>query len=96
MLLKFKKLHKDAIIPQRAHPDDAGMDVFTVEDFHIPARGDAMTGLGLASEFPIGYALLVFNKSGRATKLKLSTGAEVLESSYRGDGGFGSSGLIDK
>ena len=85
MLLKFKKLHKDAVIPQRAHDDAAGMDVYTVKKVKIPPRGDALTGLGLACEFPIGYALMVCNKSGRATKLKLDKGAEVIDAGYRGE-----------
>ena len=85
MLLKFKKLHEDAVIPQRAHEDDAGLDVYTIEEVKIPARGDNLTGLGLACEFPIGYALMVCNKSGRATKLKLDKGAEVIDAGYRGE-----------
>lgn len=85
MLLKFKKLHEDAVIPQRAHEDDAGLDVYTVEEVKIPPRGDNLTGLGLACEFPIGYALMVCNKSGRATKLKLDKGAEVIDAGYRGE-----------
>jgi dUTP pyrophosphatase len=85
MLLKFKKLNKDAVIPQRAHEDDAGLDVYTVEEVKIPPRGDNLTGLGLACEFPIGYALMVCNKSGRATKLKLDKGAEVIDAGYRGE-----------
>jgi len=84
-MLEFKKLHPDAVVPQRAHGDDAGMDVYTIEDIRIPARGDMMTGLGLACKFPKGHALLVYNKSGRATKLKLDKGAEVIDAGYRGE-----------
>tara|TARA_R100001440_G_scaffold74087_1_gene99239 strand:- start:44 stop:466 length:423 start_codon:yes stop_codon:yes gene_type:complete len=84
-MLEFKKLHPDAIVPQRAHGDDAGMDVYTIEDIRIPARGDMITGLGLACKFPKGHALLVYNKSGRSTKLKLDKGAEVIDAGYRGE-----------
>jgi len=83
--LQFLRLHPDAVLPQRAHPTDAGMDVYIIEDVIIPPRGDAMTGLGLASKFSPDWALLVFNKSGRATKLKLDKGAEVIDSGYRGE-----------
>jgi len=85
MSLKFKKLHPDAKLPTRAHVTDAGMDVYTIEEVVIPARGDAITGLGLASAFQGDYALLVFNKSGRATKLKLDKGAEVIDAGYTGE-----------
>ena len=84
-MLEFKKLHPDAIVPKRAHGDDAGMDVYTIEDIRIPARGDMITGLGLACKFPKGHALLVYNKSGRSTKLKLDKGAEVIDAGYRGE-----------
>jgi dUTP pyrophosphatase len=83
--LGFKKLHIDAKIPTRAHEGDAGMDVYTTERVVIGKRSDAKTGLGLACEFPPTHALLVFNKSGRATRMKLDKGAEVIDSSYRGE-----------
>lgn len=85
MNLKFKKLRPNAVLPTRAHSSDAGMDVYTIEEVRIPPRGDAITGLGLASTFQEEYALLVFNKSGRSTKLKLDKGAEVIDSGYRGE-----------
>ena len=85
MSLKFKKLHPDAKLPTRAHRTDAGMDVYTIENVTVPPRGDAITGLGLPSAFHDDHALLVFNKSGRATKLKLDKGAEVIDSGYRGE-----------
>lgn len=84
-MLYFKKLHEDAVIPQRAHFGDAGMDVYSIEDINIEPRSDVLTGLGLACEFESDYTLLVFNKSGRATKLKLDKGAEVIDSTYRGE-----------
>ena len=84
-MLYFKKLHKDAVIPQRAHLGDAGMDVYSVENVKIAPRLDTVTGLGLACQFPTDFVLLVYNKSGRSTKLKLDKGAEVIDSGYRGE-----------
>ena len=34
--IKFKKLHPDAIIPTRANPTDAGLDIYALEDIIIP------------------------------------------------------------
>ena len=84
-MLYFMKMHKDAVIPQRAHPDDAGMDVYSVENIKIAPRSDKMTGIGLASQFSADWVLLVYNKSGRSTKMKLDKGAEVIDSGYRGE-----------
>lgn len=36
-MIRFKKLHPDAIIPTRANPGDAGLDLYAVEDVEIPA-----------------------------------------------------------
>ena len=33
--LLIKPIHKDAIIPYYAHPTDAGLDLFTIEDTTI-------------------------------------------------------------
>jgi len=84
-MLYFKKMHEDAIIPQRAHQDDAGMDVYSIENIKIAPRSDIMTGIGLASQFSSDWVLLVYNKSGRSTKMKLDKGAEVIDSGYRGE-----------
>ena len=84
-MLYFKKLHPDAVVPTRAHAGDAGMDVYTIEEVIIEPRSDIKTGLGLSCEFDSKYVLLVFNKSGRATMLKLNKGAEVIDSGYRGE-----------
>ena len=84
-MLYFMKMHKDAVIPKRAHQDDAGMDVYSVENIKIAPRSDTMTGIGLASQFSSDYVLLVYNKSGRSTKMKLDKGAEVIDSGYRGE-----------
>jgi len=85
MSIKFKKLHPDAVIPDRAHSTDAGMDVYSIETLVIEPWADVKIGLGLACAFPKNYVLLVFNKSGRATKDKLNKGAEVIDSGYRGE-----------
>tara|TARA_Y100000310_G_scaffold160778_1_gene160647 strand:- start:1498 stop:1923 length:426 start_codon:yes stop_codon:yes gene_type:complete len=84
-MLKFKRLHNDAVIPQRAHSGDAGMDVYSIDDITIHPRSDILVGLGLACEFPSDYVLMGCNKSGRSTKLKLDKGAEVIDSGYRGE-----------
>ena len=54
-MLYFKKLHEDAIIPQRAHFGDAGMDVYSIEDINIKPRSDVLTGLGIDSEIESDY-----------------------------------------
>ena len=43
-----------------------------------------MIPLDLRFEIPFGWDLAVYNKSGVATKKKLTKGAELIDSDYRG------------
>ena len=35
LLVKFKKLHQDAVIPTRAHATDAGLDLYALHDVEL-------------------------------------------------------------
>lgn len=84
-VLKFKKLSEDAYTPTRGTSGSSGLDVYTPRDVDVPARGDALIALDLAFDIPFGWDLAVYNKSGIATKKKLSKGAELIDSDYTGN-----------
>lgn len=77
-------LEKDGYMPTRAHDTDAGLDVYAPMDVVIDSRSDWLIPLNWRCEFPSGYVLMVKEKSGRAVKDKLFTGACCIDSSYRG------------
>lgn len=84
--VKVKKLHPDAIVPSYAHPgEDAGMDVYSLEESIVKAGERALIPTGLSMEFPPGHVCLVWDKSGLAAKNGLKTMAGVIEHSYRGE-----------
>jgi len=83
--MEIKKLKDDVITPDRAHSDDAGMDVYSMEDATIKAGEDYVFPLGWACAIPEGWALIMKEKSGRAVKDKLDVGACVIDSGYRGE-----------
>lgn len=83
--MKVKILHPNAIIPTRAHDTDAGLDMFTIENGVIQSGQDAIVKTGIAISLPHGWAAIVKEKSGRATKNKLTVGACVIDSGYRGE-----------
>jgi len=83
--MKIKRLDVDAVLPSRAHNTDAGLDVYSLEDVHIPYYTDAVIKTGFAMSLPDGWVAIVKEKSGRATKNKLTIGACVIDSSYRGE-----------
>ena len=89
MVLKFKRIHPDAVLPAYAHPSDAGMDVRSIEDVVIPAGKRALVHTGLVMLLPPMYEAQVRPRSG----LALKSGVTVLntpgtiDSGYRGEVG---------
>jgi len=84
MILKFKKLHEDAIIPSYAKPGDAGLDLTAVtESWNL----DIVTyGIGLAVEIPEGFVgLLTPRSSVYKTGLFLANSVGIIDSGYRGE-----------
>ncbi len=85
MDLKIKKLHPDAIIPKYAKYGDAGMDLYSVEDCEVLSGATCKIKTGIAVELPHGFASLIWDKSGLATKYSIKTIGGVLDSGYRGE-----------
>ena len=56
-------LDEGAKMPQRAHPFDAGMDLFSRTDTIVPARGGAVFDTGVHVEIPEGYAGFIKSKA---------------------------------
>lgn len=94
--LKIKKtlnvfrVRDTAKLPQRAHPTDAGMDLFYCPEHHdgwlsIKPGGSAVLETGLKIEVPNGFMLQIMNKSGVASKRQLVTGACVVDNGYDGE-----------
>ncbi len=83
--IKIKKLHPDAILPSYAHPGDAGMDIYSVEDVIIPPKERKTISTGISMEYPEGYCTLLWDKSGLASKNGLTVLAGAIEYTYRGE-----------
>lgn len=85
MWMKVKKIHPNAIVPQRAHDGDAGVDVFAIENGAIHPGKDLVVRTGIIIAIPDQWVAVVKEKSGRATKNKITVGACVIDSGYRGE-----------
>jgi len=84
--LKYTKV-KDVKNPVRANPTDAGIDFFVPNDFEevtLKPNEDILIDSGIKVIVPKGYALIFKEKSGIAVKRKLTIGAAVVDSDYRG------------
>ena len=85
MIVKFKKLHPNAVIPQYAKPGDAGLDLVATS-LILDENNNLVYGTGLAIEIPTGYVGLIFPRSSNSKKdLILTNHVGVIDSSYRGE-----------
>lgn len=82
--LNVQLLSENAKEPIRGTKESAGIDFFTPIDIKIEPRKDILISLDLCVEIPKGYALIMKEKSGIATKKKLDIGGSVIDSDYRG------------
>ena len=87
MKLNIKKLHPDAVIPARAHHDDAGLDVYTYEAFELQPGERKTIPTGIALAIPTGYVGLIWDKSSVPHKWGVKTMGGVIDASYRGEVG---------
>jgi len=85
MIVKVKKLVPEAVVPKKAHYDDAGYDLVAVSR-NVDNDGAIVYGTGLAFEIPEGYVGLVFPRSSVAKKdVVLSNCVGVIDAGYRGE-----------
>ena len=85
MIIKVKKLRKDAKLPTHGHPGDAGMDFYCVEDVIFPPGKQETVHTGVAIEIPEGYVGLIWDKSSISFNLGLKVMGGVIDSGYRGE-----------
>ena len=79
------KYDDPGLIPFRAHPSDAGADLFTATSVTIDPGDMCMIDTGVSLKIPMGYVGLVFNRSNQGKKrVQLANGVAVIDADYRG------------
>ncbi len=85
-VMRFLKTHPDAMLPQKNHTDDAGWDVFAVEDKLISGKSKEVINVGLKLAYlEPGYWIRVSSRSGLSFKYGLLAHPGVIDNGYRGD-----------
>lgn len=85
MKVKIKKLYEDSVLPTKAHPADAGFDLYA-NSVKYDYYGNVVYGTGIAMEIPDGYVGLIFPRSSICKQtVSLSNAVGVCDSSYRGE-----------
>ena len=71
------KLDKGAIAPTRAHPFDAGMDLYAMHDGEIPCGQSCTFTTGVHLEIPENWVGLVKSKSGLMVNNGITTDGTI-------------------
>jgi dUTP pyrophosphatase len=85
--LPIRRLRDGAVLPSRAYPGDAGLDLSAVEAAELGPGEGATIGTGLAIALPDGYAGFVLPRSGLASKhaIGVLNSPGLIDSGYRGE-----------
>ena len=82
-----RRLDPGLPLPGRAHPGDAGVDLYAAEAVALAPGERATVGTGVAVAVPEGYAGLVAPRSGLAQRhgLSIVNAPGVVDAGYRGE-----------
>ncbi|MFA6183631.1 MAG: dUTP diphosphatase [Parcubacteria group bacterium] len=85
MKIEIKKINPEAKTPIYALKNDAGMELYSVQDLIVEPGKIIVCETGIAMAIPVGYVGLIWDKSGVAFKGGIKTMGGVIDSSYRGE-----------
>jgi len=85
--VKFKKLNDDTVLPTKAHPSDAGWDLYAAEDAKVLTESSCIISCGFAMALPIGYEAQIRPRSGLAAKHNITVlnTPGTIDCNYRGE-----------
>ena len=86
MKVRFKKLSPGAIIPTRATPQAAGLDLYSLDDVALRSGSTLVISTGVAMELPWGFEGQIRSRSGLSTKgVHVLNSPGTIDSDYRGE-----------
>ncbi|MGB3402330.1 MAG: dUTP diphosphatase [Microcoleaceae cyanobacterium] len=87
MKLKVLKLNESAILPQYARAEDAGLDLFSIEETTIKPGESKLIHTGIAIELPPQTEAQVRPRSGLALKHQITVlnTPGTIDAGYRGE-----------
>jgi dUTP pyrophosphatase len=85
--LPFRRVHPDAVLPERAYVGDAGVDLVARERVELRPGERAAVGTGIAVAIPEGHAGFVQPRSGLAARhgISIVNTPGLIDSGYRGE-----------
>ena len=87
--LKIQRIHPNAKLPEYAHPGDAGLDLFSVEETVIQPGESKLIGTGIMIELPENTEAQIRPRSGLALKNQITVlnSPGTIDHGYRGQVG---------
>jgi len=85
--LAVVRLDPELPLPTRAHPGDAGVDLYSAADVVLAPGSRALVSTGIAVAIPEGMVGLVHPRSGLAARVGLSivNSPGTIDAGYRGE-----------
>ncbi len=85
--LRLLRLDARAVLPRRAHPGDAGLDLCALDGGELAPGARAAVATGLAVALPPGHAGLVLPRSGLAARhgVTVVNAPGLIDEGYRGE-----------
>jgi len=80
----IKLLDDRATLPTRAHPGDAGLDLYALEPFTVEPGTGLRARTGAAMEIEPGWVGMIADRSSLASK-GLKTAGGIIDAGYRGE-----------
>jgi dUTP pyrophosphatase len=83
----IQRLDPGLPLPGRAHPGDAGSDLFAAQDVELAPGQRALVPTGVAIALPDGYAAFVHPRSGLAARhgVTIVNAPGTVDAGYRGE-----------
>ena len=78
-------MESGAKLPKRAHPTDAGADLFSTDTFSLLPGEFRLVGTGVGVKIPVGYGGFILNRSSQRAIGITSLGTGLIDSDYRGE-----------
>ena len=88
--VQIKKIKENAIVPKYAHKGDAGVDLYSTEDYILKPGERVLVSTGIQIAIPEGYEAQIRPKSGLALKngLSIVNTPGTIDAGYRGEIGI--------
>jgi dUTP pyrophosphatase len=82
--IAITKVTPDATLPTRAHADDAGMDLYGLEDAILAPGEGKLLRTGIAMAIEPGFVGMIADRSSMAKK-GVKTAGGIIDAGYRGE-----------